>query len=225
METEEIVNYVINTPGTTNPNVLRGMVEEVAGSGLPEVTPEDVGKTLLVSDEGEWELGDFPKELPEITDNDTGCIPIVGAGLKWSMASALRMSDIPSELSTQLTSSITAALTSVVAANGAYRFIPDAATLDRDNAVDKDAYGAFVDSIYEVSIGYRNLTAYDNGGNIITYREYHNIRKECVIRYNYILTVPNVGHFSVSPWITANLTPGSENVTIHAYAAYLPIFS
>ena len=51
MGKEEIFNYVMETPGNTNPNVLRSLLNNT--SDLPPVTPSDNGKVLTVAD-GAW---------------------------------------------------------------------------------------------------------------------------------------------------------------------------
>lgn len=58
MTKEEIIKYAMKTPTNTNPNILRGMLNTLAGeggSGLPDVTAEDNGKTLQV-EEGSWQV-------------------------------------------------------------------------------------------------------------------------------------------------------------------------
>lgn len=37
-----------------------------SSSGLPDVTPSDEGKTLMVNSSGEWDVENVPKELPNI---------------------------------------------------------------------------------------------------------------------------------------------------------------
>ena len=53
MEKQDIVDYVLRTPGNTNPAVLDGMLDDV-GEKLPKVTNEDNGKVLAVA-EGVWD--------------------------------------------------------------------------------------------------------------------------------------------------------------------------
>lgn len=51
---EEIFEYVMDTPGNTNPAVLRSKLNELPeGSSLPDVTAADNGRVLGVVD-GEW---------------------------------------------------------------------------------------------------------------------------------------------------------------------------
>lgn len=49
---DEIIDYVMETPGNTNPNVLRGMLNN-SGGNLPPVTSDDNGDVLTVVD-GKW---------------------------------------------------------------------------------------------------------------------------------------------------------------------------
>lgn len=49
---DEIIDYVMETPGNTNPNVLRGMLNNNGGN-LPAVTSADNGDVLTVVS-GEW---------------------------------------------------------------------------------------------------------------------------------------------------------------------------
>lgn len=46
----EVLDYVMNTPGNTNPAILGQMLDENSGTKLPEPTPEDNGKVLGVAD-------------------------------------------------------------------------------------------------------------------------------------------------------------------------------
>ena len=49
---DDIINYIMETPGNTNPNVLRGILNN-SNSGLPSVSNVDDGKVLTVVD-GAW---------------------------------------------------------------------------------------------------------------------------------------------------------------------------
>ena len=53
MGKEQIVDYVMNSPENTNPAILRQIIDENSGAGLPEVTADDNGDVLTVV-EGEW---------------------------------------------------------------------------------------------------------------------------------------------------------------------------
>lgn len=77
----EIINYVMETPGNTNPNILRGILQNSSGSNLPPVTAADDGKLLGV-DGGEWKAVDAPAGMEEITysalralQNDSKLVP------------------------------------------------------------------------------------------------------------------------------------------------------
>lgn len=50
MTKEEIVQYVLNSPENTNPNVLNGMLEELSGgSQLPTYTFMNVSQSLTMN--------------------------------------------------------------------------------------------------------------------------------------------------------------------------------
>lgn len=51
----EVLDYVMNTPGNTNPAILEQMLDANSGTKLPEPTLEDNGKVLGVS-EGQYAL-------------------------------------------------------------------------------------------------------------------------------------------------------------------------
>lgn len=75
MTKEEIIKYAMKTPTNTNPNILRGMLNTLAGeggSGLPDVTAEDNGKTLQV-EEGSWQVknADYTKKTVFFSGNAT----------------------------------------------------------------------------------------------------------------------------------------------------------
>lgn len=59
----EIINYVMDVPGDTNPNVLRSMLSDGV-SPLPSVNINDNGKILTVID-GYWD-----KALPGVTPDN-----------------------------------------------------------------------------------------------------------------------------------------------------------
>ena len=54
MKKEEVMDYVMNTPGNTNPNVLKPMLDELEGDKLPPITPSDAGKVLAVDNSVVW---------------------------------------------------------------------------------------------------------------------------------------------------------------------------
>ena len=60
MGKEEIFNYVMETPGNTNPNVLRSLLNN--SGDLPPVTPSDNGKVLTVEN-GAWAAGSVSVNL------------------------------------------------------------------------------------------------------------------------------------------------------------------
>lgn len=55
MSKEQVMDYVMNTPANTNPNVLSGMLDGISGTQLPSPTESDNGKVLGV-DGGEYKL-------------------------------------------------------------------------------------------------------------------------------------------------------------------------
>lgn len=55
MSKEQVMDYVMNTPANTNPNVLSGMLDGISGTQLPFPTESDNGKVLGV-DGGEYKL-------------------------------------------------------------------------------------------------------------------------------------------------------------------------
>ena len=57
MSKEQVMDYVMNSPANTNPNVLSGMLDEISGTQLPAPTESDNGKVLGV-DGGEYKLVD-----------------------------------------------------------------------------------------------------------------------------------------------------------------------
>jgi len=55
MSKEQVMDYVMNSPANTNPNVLSGMLDGISGTQLPSPTKSDNGKVLGVSN-GEYKL-------------------------------------------------------------------------------------------------------------------------------------------------------------------------
>ena len=55
MSKEQVMDYVMNSPANTNPNVLSGMLDAISGTQLPSPTESDNGKVLGV-DSGEYKL-------------------------------------------------------------------------------------------------------------------------------------------------------------------------
>ena len=55
MSKEQVMDYVMNSPANTNPNVLSGMLDGISGTQLPSPTESDNGKVLGV-DNGEYKL-------------------------------------------------------------------------------------------------------------------------------------------------------------------------
>ena len=53
MAQQDVLDYIRKTPHNSNVNVVKGMLDSLGGSSLPEVTNEDNGKVLTVV-EGEW---------------------------------------------------------------------------------------------------------------------------------------------------------------------------
>ena len=82
-----------------NPNIVDGIVCDnktwssskinsaiYSAAELPEVTPEDEGKALMVNSSGDWGASDIPSQLPEvptITMPNTKGSTIVADGSKW----------------------------------------------------------------------------------------------------------------------------------------------
>ena len=54
MTQQDVLDYIRKTPHNSNVNVVKGMLDSLGGSSLPEVTNEDNGKVLTVV-EGEWD--------------------------------------------------------------------------------------------------------------------------------------------------------------------------
>lgn len=69
MTKEDVINYVMNTPGNTNRQVLSGMLDAISGTQLPSPTESDNGKVLGV-DGGEYKLVDGGAEAEKIRITD-----------------------------------------------------------------------------------------------------------------------------------------------------------
>ena len=72
MSKEQVMDYVMNSPANTNPNVLSGMLDGISGTQLPSPTESDNGKVLGV-DGGEYKLveqsGGAEVEYQKLTHN------------------------------------------------------------------------------------------------------------------------------------------------------------
>ena len=75
----------------TKLNVLWDKVKALearpSGSDIPEVTSEDAGDVLMVSDTGEWEANELDGLLPEVDNTDNGKLLGVSNG-EWSKVDA-----------------------------------------------------------------------------------------------------------------------------------------
>lgn len=64
----------MSLPDSTNPRVMADNIKRLeaiaGGSGLPEITSEDAGKVLTVSDDGEWEVEDPVSGLTDYTTSE-----------------------------------------------------------------------------------------------------------------------------------------------------------
>lgn len=67
--------------GTDRIDAIQNELDSIIS--LPPVTSEDEGKTVVVSDQGEWELG-LIKGLPPVTSEDNGRLLQVVSG-EWNI--------------------------------------------------------------------------------------------------------------------------------------------
>ena len=75
MSKEQVMDYVMNSPANTNPNVLSGMLDGISGTQLPSPTESDNGKVLGVNG-GEYKLVDLSERtvaLTAVSIKTTGC--------------------------------------------------------------------------------------------------------------------------------------------------------
>lgn len=72
---EEIANGVPVSDYTTNPDVIEA-IAQIAGKTLelPKTTSADAGSLLVVNEDGDWDKGDAPAELPPVTASDNGSV-------------------------------------------------------------------------------------------------------------------------------------------------------
>lgn len=79
---------------TYSSNKIEALVQ--SAMDLPEVTSEDAGDVLMVSEDGEWGKGEitFPTELPAVTSSDEGDVLMVNDSGEWDKG------EIPSQLPT-----------------------------------------------------------------------------------------------------------------------------
>lgn len=66
---EEIRNFNEGAALGTYGAILR-IMRKAGSPDLPTPTAEDAGKIMIVNEEGDWELGDVPEELPDVTAAD-----------------------------------------------------------------------------------------------------------------------------------------------------------
>jgi len=118
MSKEQVMDYVMNSPANTNPNVLSGMLDGISGTQLPSPTESDNGKVLGV-DGGEYKLveqsGGVEVEIKNLTNGvDFWRIGNLGflrlnnysapvAESEYLFVSARDASSISSELSREIT--------------------------------------------------------------------------------------------------------------------------
>ena len=83
MSKEQVMDYVMNSPANTNPNVLSGMLDGISGTQLPSPTESDNGKVLGV-DGGEYKLVE-QTELPSPLPADEGTVVTVMQNGKYGL--------------------------------------------------------------------------------------------------------------------------------------------
>ena len=59
---------------------------QAQGAGIPTPTAEDVGKVLMVNDEGKWVLSAIPSQLPAVETTDEGKVLTVDSSGDWVAA-------------------------------------------------------------------------------------------------------------------------------------------
>jgi len=72
---EDIDGGVPVSDYTTIPDVIEA-ISQLAGKTLklPKTTSADTGKLLVVNEDGDWDKGDAPEELPDVTASDNGSV-------------------------------------------------------------------------------------------------------------------------------------------------------
>lgn len=68
-------------------NWVETIFSKIGSGSLPDVTPVDAGKALIVDSNGEWGAAAVPSELPSVTSDDAGKILIVNAQGEWEAGS------------------------------------------------------------------------------------------------------------------------------------------
>lgn len=64
---------------------LEGLAQ-AEGAGIPVPTAEDVGKVLMVDEEGKWKLAAIPSQLPAVDAEDEGKVLTVSDAGEWEAA-------------------------------------------------------------------------------------------------------------------------------------------